>query len=70
MSGRPPHRDGAKREVLIRGILGSSRLQAPPPGQGFRGSGRGYGGFLPTIVDTLDASVARNRGKRAQVVAF
>src|SRR5215212_4998756 len=38
--------------------------------QGVRASGWGYAGFLSTIVDTLDASVARNRGKRAQVVAF
>src|SRR5215216_7627662 len=35
-----------------------------------RASGWGYAGFLSTIVDTLAASVARNRGKRAQVVAF
>src|SRR5829696_6615881 len=38
--------------------------------RGLRASGWGYAGFLSTIVDTLAASVARNRGKRAQVVAF
>jgi hypothetical protein len=38
--------------------------------RGVRASGWGYAGFLSTIVDTLAASVARNRGKRAQVVAF
>src|SRR5215216_5275133 len=35
-----------------------------------RASGWGYAGFLSTIVDTLAASVARNRGKLSQVVAF
>jgi hypothetical protein len=38
--------------------------------RGVRASEWGYAGFLATIVDTLAASVARNRGKRAQVVAF
>src|SRR5215208_3051297 len=38
--------------------------------RGVRASGRGKAGFLSTIVDTLAASVARNRDKRAQVVAF
>jgi hypothetical protein len=38
--------------------------------RGVRASGCGYAGVLSTIVDTLAASVARNRDKRAQVVAF
>jgi hypothetical protein len=33
-------------------------------------SGWGWAGFLLPFGTTLAASVARNRGKRAQVVAF